>query len=71
MNNQYDLESIANVIRDSKTDIIGLQEVDVRWGTRSNFKNESQNTSPKIRKTPIKRIIRIYERHITNLHGNF
>ena len=47
MNNQYDLESVANVIRDSKTDIIGLQEVDVHWGTRSNFKNEIKSLALK------------------------
>ncbi|MEJ9233215.1 endonuclease/exonuclease/phosphatase family protein [Peribacillus butanolivorans] len=40
MNNQYDLESIANVIRESKADIIGLQEVDVHWADRSHFENE-------------------------------
>ncbi len=38
--NQYDIESITNVIKDSGADIIGLQEVDVHWGDRSNFDNE-------------------------------
>jgi len=38
--NQYDIESITNVIKESGADIIGLQEVDVHWGSRSNFDNE-------------------------------
>lgn len=40
MYNQYDLEAIANVIRESNADIIGLQEVDVHWGDRSHYENE-------------------------------
>lgn len=37
---QLDLEQTARVIQDSKADIIGLQEVDVHWGERSNFQNQ-------------------------------
>jgi len=37
MGNNYDLQSIANVITDSGADIVCLQEVDVNWGERSNF----------------------------------
>ncbi|MBA4538383.1 endonuclease/exonuclease/phosphatase family protein [Bacillus aquiflavi] len=35
----YDLERIAKVIEQSGADVIGLQEVDVHWGTRSDFEN--------------------------------
>lgn len=37
---QLDLERTARVIRESGADIIGLQEVDVHWGDRSNFQNQ-------------------------------
>lgn len=37
---QYNLDGIANTIRESGADIIGLEEVDVHWGSRSNFENE-------------------------------
>jgi endonuclease/exonuclease/phosphatase family metal-dependent hydrolase len=37
---KYDLERIADVIKNSKADVVGLQEVDVHWGARSNFDNE-------------------------------
>jgi endonuclease/exonuclease/phosphatase family metal-dependent hydrolase len=36
----YDIERIAEVIKDSNADVVGLQEVDVYWGSRSNFDNE-------------------------------
>lgn len=36
---KYDLDRIANTIRETGADIIGLQEVDVHWGSRS--KNEN------------------------------
>lgn len=36
----YDLDRIANTIRESGADIIGLQEVDVHWGWRSQYDNE-------------------------------
>ncbi|MEH7011998.1 endonuclease/exonuclease/phosphatase family protein [Neobacillus niacini] len=37
---KYDLMRIANVIRNSGTDIIGLQEVDVHWSSRSQYQNQ-------------------------------
>lgn len=36
---QYDLSRIAGVIRDSGADIVGLQEVDVHWGSRSHYQS--------------------------------
>ncbi|WP_100012710.1 endonuclease/exonuclease/phosphatase family protein [Lentibacillus sediminis] len=38
----YHLERIANTIRESGADIIGLQEVDVHWSSRSDFENQIQ-----------------------------
>lgn len=38
--NVYDIQSLANVMRESGADIIGLQEVDVHWGSRSNFDDD-------------------------------
>ncbi|WP_408010005.1 endonuclease/exonuclease/phosphatase family protein [Pseudalkalibacillus sp. A8] len=35
----YDTDQIANVIQESGAEIIGLQEVDVHWGARSNYDN--------------------------------
>ncbi|MGP4081486.1 endonuclease/exonuclease/phosphatase family protein [Pseudalkalibacillus sp. R45] len=35
----YDIDRIANVIEESGAEIIGLQEVDVHWGARSNNDN--------------------------------
>lgn len=37
MDKEYDIDRIADVIRESGADIVGLQEVDVHWDTRSNF----------------------------------
>lgn len=39
MDGEYNLDRIASVIRESKADVIGLQEVDVHWGSRSRFEN--------------------------------
>lgn len=39
--NRYYLPGIAEVIRASGADIVGLQEVDVHWGARSNFVDEA------------------------------
>lgn len=36
---EYDLDSTAEVIRESGADIIGLNEVDVHWGDRSDNEN--------------------------------
>lgn len=38
----FDIERIADTIRDSGAEIVGLQEVDVHWGYRSDFMNEIQ-----------------------------
>lgn len=39
---QFDLDRTASVIRESEADIIGLQEVDVHWGSRSHWIDEVQ-----------------------------
>lgn len=38
--NRYDIDRIAEVIRDSGAEIIGLQEVDAHWSARSRFDDE-------------------------------
>lgn len=38
--NRYDIDRIAEVIRDSGAEIIGLQEVDAHWSVRSRFDDE-------------------------------
>ncbi|GAA0424338.1 hypothetical protein GCM10008934_13030 [Virgibacillus salarius] len=38
----YQLERIAETIQETGADIIGLQEVDVHWGARSNYDNTIQ-----------------------------
>lgn len=35
----YDIKRTASTIRDMDADVIGLQEIDVYWGERSNFEN--------------------------------
>lgn len=40
--NQFDLERTASVIEDSGAEIIGLQEVDNHWGSRSEFLDEAE-----------------------------
>ncbi len=37
MDSQYNLSRIAGEIKESGADIIALQEVDVHWGSRSNY----------------------------------
>ena len=37
---QFDLERTATAIKASGADIVGLQEVDVHWGSRSDFIDE-------------------------------
>lgn len=46
--NKYNLEGIADVIKDSGAEVIGLQEVDVHWGSRSNFENEIRLIAEKL-----------------------
>ena len=36
------LDSVADVIREQRPDIVGLQEVDVHWNERSNFVDQAQ-----------------------------
>ncbi|PWI07556.1 metal-dependent hydrolase [Streptomyces sp. NWU339] len=38
----FDLERTAEAIRDLDADVIGLQEVDVHWGARSDFVDEAR-----------------------------
>ncbi|MGY3200038.1 endonuclease/exonuclease/phosphatase family protein [Streptomyces sp. TE5632] len=38
----FDLDRTAEAIRDLDADVIGLQEVDVHWGTRSGFVDEAR-----------------------------
>lgn len=40
MDDEYDLDRLADTIREMDADVIGLQEVDVHWGDRS----ENENT---------------------------
>lgn len=42
MDGKLDLERIAEQIRQSNADIIGLQEVDNHWSERSDFKNQAK-----------------------------
>ncbi|MEC5423945.1 endonuclease/exonuclease/phosphatase family protein [Virgibacillus sp. C22-A2] len=46
--NGYDIDGIAKTIEDSKADVIGLQEVDVHWGARSNFDNQVEYLAEKL-----------------------
>jgi endonuclease/exonuclease/phosphatase family metal-dependent hydrolase len=36
------LDSVIDVIREQKPDIVGLQEIDVHWDPRSNFVNQAE-----------------------------
>ncbi|WP_247004322.1 endonuclease/exonuclease/phosphatase family protein [Halosolutus gelatinilyticus] len=38
---RLDLEGTAREIRESGAEVVGLQEVDVHWGERSNFRNQA------------------------------
>jgi endonuclease/exonuclease/phosphatase family metal-dependent hydrolase len=46
--NAYDLDRIANVIRESKAEVIGLQEVDVHWASRSRLEHEVRQLAHKL-----------------------
>lgn len=48
MDGNYDLDRIANTIRETGADIIGLQEVDVHWGSRSNHENTIKQLAEKL-----------------------
>ncbi|WP_420865642.1 endonuclease/exonuclease/phosphatase family protein, partial [Streptomyces prasinopilosus] len=38
----FDLDRTARALRDLNADVIGLQEVDVHWGGRSDFVDEAR-----------------------------
>lgn len=44
----YDIDRIADVIEASEADVVGLQEVDVNWGARSNFDDELELLAEKL-----------------------
>jgi endonuclease/exonuclease/phosphatase family metal-dependent hydrolase len=46
--NVFDLDRTAAAIRDLNADVIGLQEVDVHWSSRSNFVDEAQALAEKL-----------------------
>ncbi|MDF2714060.1 MAG: hypothetical protein K0R28_985 [Paenibacillus sp.] len=46
--NDYDIDRIANVIRESKAEVIGLQEVDVHWASRSRLEHEVRQLAHKL-----------------------
>ena len=39
INNEYNIKEIAEVIKESKAELICLQEIDNHWGSRSNYEN--------------------------------
>ncbi|MEQ1690191.1 MAG: endonuclease/exonuclease/phosphatase family protein [Gemmatimonas sp.] len=43
-----DLVAIANVIRASSSDVVALQEVDVRWAARSNFVDQASTLAEQL-----------------------
>ncbi|MFF9298182.1 endonuclease/exonuclease/phosphatase family protein [Streptomyces sp. NPDC014764] len=45
----FDLDRTAAALRDLRADVIGLQEVDVRWGERSDFTDEARALAEKLR----------------------
>ncbi|MDT0394875.1 MULTISPECIES: endonuclease/exonuclease/phosphatase family protein [Streptomyces] len=45
----FDLDRTAAALRDLRADVIGLQEVDVHWGARSEFADEARALAGKLR----------------------
>ncbi|MBJ6629358.1 endonuclease/exonuclease/phosphatase family protein [Streptomyces sp. I4(2020)] len=45
----FDLDRTAAALRDLRADVIGLQEVDVHWGERSDFTDEARALAEKLR----------------------
>src|SRR5690606_21393616 len=45
----FDLDRTARALRDLRADVIGLQEVDVHWGARSDFVDEARALAEKLR----------------------
>lgn len=48
MDGAYDLDRIADTISETDADIIGLQEVDVHWGSRSQYENTIEILAEKL-----------------------
>lgn len=48
MDGNYDLERIAGTIEGADADIVGLQEVDVRWGERSRFEHMADSLASRL-----------------------
>ncbi|MFE2092792.1 endonuclease/exonuclease/phosphatase family protein [Streptomyces sp. NPDC059460] len=46
--NVFDLDRTAEAIRGLHADVVGLQEVDVHWGARSNFVDEARSLADKL-----------------------
>ncbi|MFE7244694.1 endonuclease/exonuclease/phosphatase family protein [Streptomyces sp. NPDC057580] len=46
--NVFDLDRTADAIRDLNADVIGLQEVDVHWSSRSDFIDEAEALAEKL-----------------------
>ncbi|WP_030752088.1 endonuclease/exonuclease/phosphatase family protein [Streptomyces sp. NRRL S-31] len=44
----FDLDRTAAAIRDLDADVVGLQEVDVRWGARSGFTDEARELAVRL-----------------------
>ncbi|QTD96541.1 endonuclease/exonuclease/phosphatase family protein [Streptomyces cyanogenus] len=47
--NVFDLDRTAAAIRDLDADVVGLQEVDVHWGARSDFTDEARELAGRLR----------------------
>ncbi|WP_085507120.1 endonuclease/exonuclease/phosphatase family protein [Thalassobacillus devorans] len=45
---ELDLGRIAEVIKESKADVIGLQEVDNHWSSRSNFQDQAKQIAERL-----------------------
>ncbi|WP_202552533.1 endonuclease/exonuclease/phosphatase family protein [Streptomyces sp. SID8352] len=44
----FDLDRTADALRELRADVIGLQEVDVHWGERSDFADEARELAAKL-----------------------
>ncbi|MFJ4521977.1 endonuclease/exonuclease/phosphatase family protein [Streptomyces sp. NPDC088810] len=47
--NVFDLDRTAAAIRDLDADVVGLEEVDVHWGARSDFTDEARELADRLR----------------------
>lgn len=48
MDGDYDLDRLADTIRDMDADVVGLNEVDVHWDDRSNYENTVKKLAEKL-----------------------